>query len=1042
MNRRADTEPDGATDADNTEQHEAADADAGIAGRTGQAASASPRPDVRADAPVVNPPGRPPVFEPDRPPTRPPTHQPGPIVIDPDSPIFNPPARPPIFDAPGGTIDPTAPPPVFDPGGGTLPSDPSGGTGPALPVNDERVELLPDYFPGDLFGNTDPENVNGVLQGLLKASTDINPLSHGPGVAVNAARKRLAAILGSQAFATVRERLTGVEGGPGLVDSMLLQTDEGVPQFGVALGHVDAIKAIVAGGLEPVSEATIHKAFTTAPTEYFAVTSTDENEPDAGVRRTLPGYAGPVVTTTERFRLSDLSELVAGGPERDFRLPLLGGECLMGLRRFGEALDEYVGLLSDTTLSEPRREFAAVRKALANLARGDVAYRSERRLSAGTREAAQADYSAALKTLAKHGVRPDNSLRVEIVARANQQRAKLAAGVNPLGYRDSFVPPQPFEFLEVRAKENAAAAKDAERLYIEFQEKGDQLADVEAELRSELKNAEDNLGIAGDRESIARATVGRVEAQAELLRSQQGFLVPATVFGGIESILRPFGGINDPGPLQGTQVQAGLTSTLVGFAARREELGIQEKMAEFDRRIAEHEATIAALETQIAQRRVDFVSSRLEITGGRDLNKDVFYALARAYEEIAKSRLETAILVGYFYERAVAFHLGRSELIEIDFDYADGPTGILGAPKALEDALTEIDNAFVVGPVPERDDFTDRIFLRSEYPIEFSGLLQTGAMDFAISLYQLNKLRPGSTMGRLSGVTVELRGSLPTNLSLAGLLIHRGRFLLRDGPSTPEPPEGRFIPTEAEIEAALAAQEQGRTILASVGGVIVFDLGQDAKELDATTVTDSTDSGLTYLLDTFQGYGPAGLWRLEIDPSLLGAVTEIVLHLHTDAFETDPDELSTRVRQLIALFEAESGDTVDRILPVLVRRRFPDAFDSLESGPATFELSDADFPFGTANPEVKAVVALALDADGQGVEGVGLEIAKPDAAFTLSRTTGSNGYSEDVTAPIPFLDFDDRFPVIGEWTIALSDPGQFPLLDDLQLFFIYQFGQS
>jgi hypothetical protein len=991
MNRRADTEYDDAAESESIENHEAAD--------EAHSTSSRRRPELPGEEPL----GRPPVFQP---PGRPP--------------ISVPPSRPPILIPPGGT----------------LPSDPPGDNLPTQPGSNEQVVLLPDYFPGDVLlpDPEDPEGPLEVVRALRRATADIKPLSHGLGVEVNTARKQLLALLESPAFATIRARLTVVPAGPGLVDSLVQR------QFGLALQHVDAIRATTAPHLEPISEATIHKAFTTSPADYFAVTSTDPNEPDAGVLRTLPGYSGPVVTTTQRFRLSDLSELVAGGPERDFRLPLLRGECLGGLRRFGEALAEYEGLLADDELSEPRREFTALRAALAHLARGDQVYRSERRLSPTVRDQALADYAAAVKVLDENGVRPDGLLFQEIVAAAQRQHAKITAGFNALGFRDSFVPPQPFEFLATRARENAAAAKDAEDRFVEFQLKGDSLADLEAELLAALADADDNKKIAAGNQSIARAKVQRAETQAAIVRSQQAFLVPATVFGGIESILRPFG--SGAGSLQGTQAQLGITSTIIGFGARNEELGYQARIADLDVQIAQQEQTIADLEFAMAARRFDFIDSRLEITGGRNLNKDVFYALAQRYEAIAKSRLETAILIGYLYERAVAFHLGRPSLTHpISFDYADGPTGILGASKALEDALTDIDNEFVLGDPPERDDFTDKIFLRTDYPIEFNNLLQTGVMDFVISLYQLNKLRPGSTMGRILDVVVELRGSLPSNLSFAGRLIHQGRFLLRNGPSTLEPAAERLIPTTEQIEEALAAQERGDTILASVGGVIVFDLGLDTKELDASTLSDTTNTTQTYLLDTFVGHGPAALWRLEIDPTLLGSVTEIVLHVHVDAFETDPNELSEKVRELIARFEAEAGETVDRVLPVSLRGQFPDAFDALASGTGSIELSDTEFPFGTVNPELKAVVALALDEDGRGVEGVGVEIAKPDASFTLARTTGANGFSEDVTAPIEFLDIEDRFTVIGQWTVSLTDPGQAALLDDLQLFFIYQFDQ-
>jgi hypothetical protein len=93
-------------------------------------------------------------------------------------------------------------------------------------------------------------------------------------------------------------------------------------------------------------------------------------------------------------------------------------------------------------------------------------------------------------------------------------------------------------------------------------------------------------------------------------------------------------------------------------------------------------------------------------------------------------------------------------------------------------------------------------------------------------------------------------------------------------------------------------------------------------------------------------------------------------------------------------------------------------------------------------PRVKAVLAQALDAQGRGVAGVGLEIARPDAGFTLARTTTATGFSEDLSAPPALLDPADRFPAPGDWIVRLADPAQAAALDDLRLFVVYEAGRQ
>jgi hypothetical protein len=903
----------------------------------------------------------------------------------------------------------------------------------AFPEND--VELLRDYLPGQLAGRIDA--VADALARTILPAGHPRPVESGAR-ALNQARRDLVANLRHPAFEATPGLLRS-KGGTGVYDRIAQH------EFGLARDALSDIGANVPA----MTRETLDRALRTQPLPFtfiLVVEPTTEIDPETGRpikipggkferKGTLKGYSGPELSSTERTEIVLLCQLIGGGPERDFRLGLLRAECRLGLGEITAGLEEYFRLLRADTMSSNRRKHVALRAGFARLALGDKLFRSARTLEDDARAKAAFEYSEGVALVHENGVTKGNPLLSQVEAHAEQQQAKLSGHFNVLGFRDSFVPVQVHEFLENRAREHLLEAGNAAAHFNEYLSRANELEDLEAELSQELAIAQANEQIAAEREAVAEARVERTDNQLDAIESQQEFLVPTTIFNGIESF---FGG-------GGFGSIFGIGSTLVGFNARHDELAIQHAGAEIDHRIAEHEVTIAQLEAQVARIRREFVETRLALTGGRRLSKDLFYALARTFEALAQAQLETAILFAYLYERALAYFIGKPSIRHIRFDYLDQTGGVLAAPGLLSADVGFVTDELGKPDLPKLDEFVEQLSLRQTYPIEFAQLQQTRRMDFVLSLYELDKRRPGSWQARLIRAEVELRGLIPPT-GFSGSLTHMGRFIVRDRAATLDPAVDRLLPTPAEVTAALARQERGEAATAAVGGVVAFDLGPDTKELDAQSQTGMTPEVQRFSLGLMEGYGPAALWRLElrgVDPRLLA---DVVLTLHLRAFETDPFDLQPKVEELIARFEEDQeltvGDTLDRILTVPLRQRFPDALPKLATGPATLTLAPTDFVSDLPQPRVKAVLAQALDAQGRGVAGVGLEIARTDAGFTLARTTTATGFSEDLSAPPALLDPADRFQAPGDWIVRLADPAQAAALDDLRLFVVYEAGRQ
>jgi hypothetical protein len=757
----------------------------------------------------------------------------------------------------------------------------------------------------------------------------------------------------------------------------------------------------------------------------------------------LPGFSAAVRLTPDHLaQLADLFAFVAGAFERTFRVGFMRGALHTGAGRPAEGLAEYIALLGQPGLSEPRRKAVAIQSATAGVALGDQLFRRAVAPDDARRADARREYAAAIGRLDEHGVATDNPLRVQIEQQAQMQIAKLDSGFNVLGYNDGYVPILRGEVLKGAARLRLEEADSAVKQYVAFkntaQEIQDHLRDLDfqsdvkakelAVLDNEIANAEDQADIATRRED-------HLSEQLDDLDVTLGADIGGALIGAAASTFLAADKNGEPG---GTSVPgvagafSGLATTVAGYLARRHDLRFQKAISEIEHRIADRDVEIAHQRREIAAATLDFMGEQIRRIQARELNADLFFAAAESFRRLAERHLNAAIQWAYLYERAVIFKRLVEDEHHIGFEYAGGPGGLLTAVDALREGLTAVEEADV--PQTKFQLLAETYSLRTWFPLEFAELLRTGAMDFTFSLFELNKRRPGVYRQRIKQIDVKVQFPPPSGFT--GRLIHGGSFMLRDRDTTLA--ATTFMPSEEELQAALDALGAGASQGIPVGGVIPFVLDVDSIELSADPAGGEADPAAQALIE---GYGPAANWRLEIENVDMRHISDVLLTITFLIPESD-QQLAAKVKELIAEHETQVlfvEEAPDLISPFSLRERFPAEFAQLAGGSADFTLRPNDFPAAATQRRLKTAVLQAVDAAGKGVEGIALELSRPGTAFARTGTTGPTGFGEDLSGPLAVLEPADRPDVEGDYVVRLADPTQLQALDDLLLLVTYEY---
>jgi hypothetical protein len=293
-------------------------------------------------------------------------------------------------------------------------------------------------------------------------------------------------------------------------------------------------------------------------------------------------------------------------------------------------------LLTATPSGSPRHKFVAIRSAFTRLAHGDSLFRKSRNPGEGTRNESRAAYEAGMRLVQASGISPDNPRRQQIERYATVQIGKLDAGLNFIGYRDSYVPIIKPEVLQGLADRRIARATEAIEKFELFKSKAEQIQDQLADLEFEedVKVTNDEIAVqrfanATDQKRISDKRVEQIQSQLDALDIGLGVdLISSLLQGAVSGLLA--GGPAGIGVKAGTNLvgvagaAGGIASTFTGYLARKDDLKAQKKIAEIESGIAERDVEIARLEQEIVGSTLEFLREKIRRIQNRELNPDLY----------------------------------------------------------------------------------------------------------------------------------------------------------------------------------------------------------------------------------------------------------------------------------------------------------------------------------------------------------------------------------------------------------------------------------
>lgn len=615
-----------------------------------------------------------------------------------------------------------------------------------------------------------------------------------------------------------------------------------------------------------------------------------------------------------------------------------------------------------------------------------------------------------------------NPLLAGLVVGAHQQVIKLRNGLDYWGHRASTVPIWTFDYLQSAAINFAQFAVNAEREFINFQERSDQgsatrqqLAQLATQAGAEVDAAAAQAAavaaeaqaystgatLASQHAADARANASEyaqtsaLSIQYDAMKSQMtgGDGGSPDLLNGIADAFMAGGGVTTSDNLKPSSdlygvysrnnVAAGAQLTASRLSRQYEvdslqrtagEMGIAARQAAEEAVAANARVAAAQAGTAVATLHAEGAQQNLRAFDSQTFTPDVWQRMADTMWRLYRRYLDMALKTALLMQKAYNFETDQA-LRFIKKDYStDEVKGLLGADALMADIQSftyDLITSTSGKPQPVRQ----TISLAQRYAYLFENRFRrTGVMEFETRIDDFDYIYPGTYAGRLESVQVEVVGLVPPT-GVSGTLTNSGISGYRTPASAANTDTGglkyRIQPRETLVLSDYAARVDG--------GLIPPD---------------------QRIKGVFQGSGLVSSWRLELPRAIndidYGALLDVRLTFFYRA-RYDPDLHDTVLAELASRPGIQSGH---RGIPL--RWVYPDAFFRFQdTGVLAIGQKVQDFASNETKP-ILSDVGVVVSTDGTlSPQGLTVRLSTPAKGDVLA-TSDANGLIDSGAAGSPW----------------------------------------
>jgi hypothetical protein len=622
-----------------------------------------------------------------------------------------------------------------------------------------------------------------------------------------------------------------------------------------------------------------------------------------------------------------------------------------------------------------------------------------------------------------------NPAQTVVIVQIYQQIIKIQNGLDYWGHYHNTVPIWTFDYLQSAAINFAQFAINAERDFINFQQRSDegsatrqQLMQLASQASAEV-NAASAQAAAVSAEAQAYATGAELankraqDAMTNLLDYSQksalsiGFqALQVAASGGdstdVQTIQQNADILQQQGYLFGTSKRpSGELSGAASLAASQlnrdyeidsmrnisQEMDIAKQQADQEAAAAQARLAAANAATTVAKIHQQAAQQNLQAFDSQTFTPDVWQRMADSMWRLYRRYLDMALKTALLMQSAYNFETDQS-LRFIKSDYStDEVKGLLGAEALMAD-IQSFTYDLITSTTGKAQPVRQTISLAQRYAYLFENQLRrTGVMEFVTRVDDFDSVYPGTYAGRIESVEVEVVGLVPPT-GVSGTLTNSGISGYRT-PASAIGPGG----------SGLKYRVQPRETL------VISDF---SARTDGSVVSSDTRQNRI-----FQGAGLVSTWRLELPREIndidYAALLDVRLTFSYKA-RFDPD-LHDRV--LAELASRPGINMRQRGLPL--RWIYPDAFFHFQdTGILSITQKAQDFASNETKPVLSSIGAIVATDGSVSPQGLVVQLTTPGMS-AADGTADANG-AIDSRAPASPWNALVGGTALGEYTLAMT----------------------